>query len=114
MQATSPTSLMSHQQPSVMPPAPRPFGEVNTKYENQDSSRSTPGSISKRDELHDGPGSSGGHSTAKKAKRGGSSSDDKDDVKGRQPKKRGIFPKQATNILRAWLFQNLTVSYSNQ
>lgn len=110
MQATSPTSLMSHQQPPVMPPAPRPFGEVNTKYENPDSARSTPGSTSKRDELHDGPGSSGGHSTAKKAKRGGSSSDDKDDVKGRQPKKRGIFPKQATNILRAWLFQNLTVS----
>lgn len=25
-------------------------------------------------------------------------------------KKRGIFPKQATNILRAWLFQHLTVS----
>jgi len=114
MQATSPTSLMSHQQPSVMPPAPRPFGEVNTKYENQDSSRSTPGSISKRDELHDGPGSSGGHSTAKKAKRGGSSSDDKDDVKGRQPKKRGIFPKQATNILRAWLFQNLTHPYPSE
>ena len=25
-------------------------------------------------------------------------------------KKRGLFPKQATNILRAWLFQNLSVS----
>ena len=25
-------------------------------------------------------------------------------------KKRGIFPKPATNILRAWLFQNLAVS----
>lgn len=24
-------------------------------------------------------------------------------------KKRGIFPKVATNILRAWLFQHLTV-----
>lgn len=27
-------------------------------------------------------------------------------------KKRGIFPKQATNILRAWLFQHLTVGHS--
>lgn len=27
-------------------------------------------------------------------------------------KKRGIFPKVATNILRAWLFQHLTVSGS--
>ncbi|VDM66645.1 unnamed protein product [Strongylus vulgaris] len=26
-----------------------------------------------------------------------------------QAKKRGIFPKPATNILRAWLFQHLTV-----
>ena len=25
-------------------------------------------------------------------------------------KKRGVFPKPATNILRAWLFQNLPVS----
>ena len=28
---------------------------------------------------------------------------------GGQAKKRGIFPKPATNILRAWLFQHLTV-----
>lgn len=27
-------------------------------------------------------------------------------------KKRGIFPKVATNILRAWLFQHLTVRFS--
>jgi len=33
------------------------------------------------------------------------------DSEGRKSsnKKRGLFPKQATNILRAWLFQNLTV-----
>ena len=48
-------------------------------------------------------GDSSGHSS-KRAKK-----EDKDDAK-RQPKKRGIFPKQATNILRAWLFANLTVS----
>lgn len=30
----------------------------------------------------------------------------------KQPKKRGIFPKVATNIMRAWLFQHLTVSFS--
>jgi hypothetical protein len=27
----------------------------------------------------------------------------------KQQKKRGIFPKLATNIMRAWLFQHLTV-----
>lgn len=35
--------------------------------------------------------------------------DDPDKDKKRQ-KKRGIFPKVATNIMRAWLFQHLTVS----
>lgn len=39
--------------------------------------------------------------------------EDKDDKKP-QPKKRGIFPKQATNILRAWLFQNLTHPYPSE
>uniref|UniRef100_A0A182PEB6 MEIS N-terminal domain-containing protein n=1 Tax=Anopheles epiroticus TaxID=199890 RepID=A0A182PEB6_9DIPT len=32
-----------------------------------------------------------------------------DDTSGKKnQKKRGIFPKVATNILRAWLFQHLT------
>ena len=31
--------------------------------------------------------------------------------KGRQ--KRGVLPKQATNIMRAWLFQHLVVSNKN-
>ena len=37
--------------------------------------------------------------------------EDSDPGKKPQQKKRGIFPKQATNIMRAWLFQNLTVSW---
>jgi homeobox protein homothorax len=37
-----------------------------------------------------------------------------DDTNGKKnQKKRGIFPKVATNILRAWLFQHLTVSFVN-
>lgn len=45
----------------------------------------------------------------------GAPHDDNDSDQGKKPpqqKKRGIFPKQATNIMRAWLFQNLTVSCS--
>ena len=114
MQATSPT-LLGHQPPlprEITPEAvQRPF-EV-TKFE-PDSRRSTPSST-KREDIHDSHTTSGntsGHSssgpTSKKPRK-----DDKDDNKGRQPKKRGIFPKQATNILRAWLFQNLTVSISS-
>lgn len=38
-----------------------------------------------------------------------------DDTNGKKnQKKRGIFPKVATNILRAWLFQHLTVSTFNR
>lgn len=36
--------------------------------------------------------------------------EDESDRERRNNKKRGIFPKVATNILRAWLFQHLSVS----
>lgn len=36
--------------------------------------------------------------------------DDLDDNAKKRQKKRGIFPKVATNIMRAWLFQHLTVT----
>eukprot|EP00062_Callorhinchus_milii_P007861 gi/632949954/ref/XP_007890459.1/ PREDICTED: homeobox protein Meis1-like [Callorhinchus milii] len=39
--------------------------------------------------------------------------DDPDKEKKRQ-KKRGIFPKVATNIMRAWLFQHLTHPYPSE
>lgn len=35
--------------------------------------------------------------------------EDESDRDRRNNKKRGIFPKVATNIMRAWLFQHLTV-----
>jgi hypothetical protein len=38
-----------------------------------------------------------------------------DDTNGKKnQKKRGIFPKVATNILRAWLFQHLTHPYPSE
>ncbi|KAK1802629.1 hypothetical protein P4O66_004274 [Electrophorus voltai] len=43
-----------------------------------------------------------------------STGDDEDaDKDRRNSKKRGIFPKVATNIMRAWLFQHLTKNKSN-
>lgn len=45
----------------------------------------------------------------------GSGYDDDDGTgKGKNSKKRGIFPKVATNILRAWLFQHLTHPYPSE
>lgn len=37
---------------------------------------------------------------------------DEDEHDKKRQKKRGIFPKVATNIMRAWLFQHLTVRKS--
>lgn len=44
---------------------------------------------------------------------GDGTEEDDDEKAARRQKKRGIFPKSATNIMRAWLFQHLTVSYHN-
>ena len=44
---------------------------------------------------------------------GDGTGEEDDETNGKKnQKKRGIFPKVATNILRAWLFQHLTVSVS--
>lgn len=46
---------------------------------------------------------------------GDGAADDTDCDPCKKPqKKRGIFPKQATNIMRAWLFQNLTHPYPSE
>ncbi|KAG9283192.1 homeobox protein Meis2b isoform X1 [Astyanax mexicanus] len=39
---------------------------------------------------------------------------DEDDPDKKRQKKRGIFPKVATNIMRAWLFQHLTHPYPSE
>ena len=41
---------------------------------------------------------------------GEGTADEDDDRGSKRNKKRGIFPKVATNIMRAWLFQHLSVS----
>jgi len=129
IQAASPT-LMSHQSQvsrdisrDTSTSSSRPFDSVS-KYEpnsDQNSARSTPGNSStvgsgssKRDELHGEPSGSSGHGHSGHPTKKARKDSEKDDPKGRQPKKRGIFPKQATNILRAWLFQNLTHPYPSE
>lgn len=44
----------------------------------------------------------------------GTGEDDDDDRLAKRQKKRGIFPKSATNIMRAWLFQHLTHPYPSE
>ncbi|KAI4804227.1 hypothetical protein KUCAC02_025861, partial [Chaenocephalus aceratus] len=44
----------------------------------------------------------------------GTGDDDDPDKDKKRQKKRGIFPKVATNIMRAWLFQHLTVRFQKE
>nr|CUS20077.1 homothorax-2 [Pholcus phalangioides] len=44
----------------------------------------------------------------------GTGDEDDDDRAKKNQKKRGIFPKVATNIMRAWLFQHLTHPYPSE
>nr|XP_054759587.1 homeobox protein Meis1-like [Lytechinus pictus] len=44
----------------------------------------------------------------------GTGEEDDDDRLAKRQKKRGIFPKSATNIMRAWLFQHLTHPYPSE
>ncbi|XP_037078306.1 homeobox protein homothorax-like [Pollicipes pollicipes] len=45
---------------------------------------------------------------------GDGTGEEEDDTGKKNHKKRGIFPKVATNILRAWLFQHLTHPYPSE
>ncbi|CAK9808023.1 Homeobox protein homothorax [Anthophora plagiata] len=55
-------------------------------------------------------GSPGDASNASIGSGEGTGEEDDDSSGKKNQKKRGIFPKVATNILRAWLFQHLTVT----
>ncbi|GFN82852.1 homeobox protein meis1-like [Plakobranchus ocellatus] len=45
---------------------------------------------------------------------GEGTADEDDDRGSKRNKKRGIFPKVATNIMRAWLFQHLSHPYPSE
>ena len=93
--ATTTVNSTGHSTSSITSPTIGETAGHSTRSPPRATKREEPSSI------HDN--SSSAHSSAKRPKK-----EEKDEK--RQPKKRGIFPKQATNILRAWLFQNLTVS----
>lgn len=65
-----------------------------------------------RDDLGSLPTVAGDASNASIGSGEGTGEEDDDSSGKKNQKKRGIFPKVATNILRAWLFQHLTVSVS--
>lgn len=69
------------------------------------SHRNSPFSSLQGDNFDNSVGSGGDNTGAE---------DDLDDNSKKRQKKRGIFPKVATNIMRAWLFQHLTVDLKHR
>ncbi|CAG9128130.1 unnamed protein product [Plutella xylostella] len=59
-----------------------------------------------------GPHCNGDASNASIGSGEGTGEEDDESNGKKNQKKRGIFPKVATNILRAWLFQHLTNSFA--
>nr|CAB3263752.1 meis homeobox protein [Phallusia mammillata] len=90
-----PSSTMNHHQP----PQPHPHPQQQPQHHHHSADSSSPTGSTLEGSTYSGDG--GGE-------------DDSDPGKKPQQKKRGIFPKQATNIMRAWLFQNLTHPYPSE
>uniref|UniRef100_A0A3Q3IVL7 Homeobox domain-containing protein n=1 Tax=Monopterus albus TaxID=43700 RepID=A0A3Q3IVL7_MONAL len=81
----------AHSTPSVGTPGPSSGGHMSQSGDNTS-------------ELGDGL----------EASLASSGTGDEDDQDKKRQKKRGIFPKVATNIMRAWLFQHLTHPYPSE
>ncbi|XP_030635820.1 homeobox protein Meis1a [Chanos chanos] len=78
-------------------------------------SAGTPGPCSGSQLSHNGDNSSEPGDVLDNSIASPSTGDDEDpDKERRNSKKRGIFPKMATNIMRAWLFQHLTHPYPSE
>uniref|UniRef100_A0A3B5M670 MEIS N-terminal domain-containing protein n=1 Tax=Xiphophorus couchianus TaxID=32473 RepID=A0A3B5M670_9TELE len=89
----------------------------NRDHDDTASTRSggTPGPSSGGHTSHSGDNSSEQGDGLDNSVASPSTGDDDDpDKEKKHNKKRGIFPKVATNIMRAWLFQHLTVSSAQQ
>uniref|UniRef100_A0A8C6WW08 Meis homeobox 1 b n=1 Tax=Neogobius melanostomus TaxID=47308 RepID=A0A8C6WW08_9GOBI len=89
----------------------------NRDHDDTASTRSggTPGPSSGGHTSHSGDNSSEQGDGLDNSVASPSTGDDDDpDKEKKRNKKRGIFPKVATNIMRAWLFQHLTVSRIEQ
>ncbi|XP_059902137.1 homeobox protein Meis1-like [Gadus macrocephalus] len=101
---------------------PRPSGALDQMSWSRDHddtasvrSAGTPGPSSGGPTSHSGDNSSeqgDGLDTGAASPSGGD--DDELDRDKRNNKKRGIFPKVATNVMRAWLFQHLTHPYPSE
>jgi len=93
-----------------------PHGHLDTEVRSpgQNSGSGTP-RLSMHHPSRDDLSEAGDASNASVGSADGSGCDDDDPTgKNKNSKKRGIFPKVATNILRAWLFQHLTHPYPSE
>merc|ERR1719238_1938739 len=94
------------------------YGLGNDEARSPSSGGGTPGLLSHQPGSHisgDNISEAGDASNASVGSGDGTDGcDDDDSTRKKNDKKRGIFPKVATNILRAWLFQHLTHPYPSE
>merc|ERR1711963_381756 len=94
------------------------YGLGNDEARSPSSGGGTPGLLSHQPGSHisgDNISEAGDASNASVGSGDGTDGcDDDDPTSKKNAKKRGIFPKVATNILRAWLFQHLTHPYPSE
>merc|ERR1712029_1026358 len=94
------------------------YGLGNDEARSPSSGGGTPGLLSHQPGSHisgDNISEAGDASNASVGSGDGTDGCDNDDPTSKKnAKKRGIFPKVATNILRAWLFQHLTHPYPSE
>uniref|UniRef100_A0A3P8ZXS3 Homeobox domain-containing protein n=1 Tax=Esox lucius TaxID=8010 RepID=A0A3P8ZXS3_ESOLU len=98
-----------------------PLDQISWNRDHDDTasirSSGTPGPSSGGHTSHSGDNSSEQGDCLDNGAASPSTGDDDDpdkDKRDRHNKKRGIFPKVATNIMRAWLFQHLTHPYPSE
>uniref|UniRef100_A0A8C7XSI7 Meis homeobox 1 n=1 Tax=Oryzias sinensis TaxID=183150 RepID=A0A8C7XSI7_9TELE len=107
----------SSDSPCVMKPLRLFKTSWNRDHDDTASTRSggTPGPSSGGHTSHSGDNSSEQGDGLDNSVASPSTGDDDDpDKEKKHNKKRGIFPKVATNIMRAWLFQHLTHPYPSE
>ncbi|XP_076666990.1 meis homeobox homothorax isoform X4 [Andrena cerasifolii] len=102
--------------PDVRPPSsslsyPGPGGNDDAR---SPGSGGTPGPLSQQAPTSLDSSDPGDASNASIGSGEGTGEEDDDSTGKKNQKKRGIFPKVATNILRAWLFQHLTHPYPSE
>jgi len=113
MPCSDPHGLLDHRPPSSGLLSP-PYGQQDDAQSLRSGDTPGPHSQSNPNSSHNNIGDNNSEPDNSIGSGDGTVDDDLDNNASKRNKKRGIFPKVATNIMRAWLFQHLTHPYPSE